>query len=481
MITIPLFAAEQAKPPAPPPYTPVRWNEDYKYLAGAPKSDFFDPIKYIPLGSDPDWYLSFGGQARYRYEYYNNFNFSPASPPGPPQDEDGYHLIRLLAHADLHLGKNFRVFGQVKSSMIDDRDGGPRPIDSDEADVQQLFFDAMLPLGEKNSAMVRLGRQDLLYGAQRLISPLDWTNTRRTFEGGRTSFALHGHTIDAFWVHPVNVENEEPNSRDGDTSFAGVYATFVLPEILKGGGTKLEAYGLALNRSNALFAQNSAGPPADEDRYTIGAHFSTSPKPWDFDVEAMYQFGKFNSGDISAWALAAEAGYTFANVATAPRIFLGLDVSSGDDDPNDSDLETFNQLFPLGHAYQGYIDIVGRQNAVDLHPGVELTVIQNNKYAKKFTVRGDYHIFWRYSDDDAVYTDAAGAASSPPVAGILRADSGSDESFVGSELDISFTWQFDRHLMLHGGYSHFFAGDFIEETGAHEDIDFLYFQIQFTF
>jgi hypothetical protein len=30
-----------------------------------------------------------------------------------------------------------------------------------------------------------VGRQELLYGAQRLISPLDWANTRRTFEGGK--------------------------------------------------------------------------------------------------------------------------------------------------------------------------------------------------------------------------------------------------------------------------------------------------------
>ena len=28
---------------------------------------------------------------------------------------------------------------------------------------------------------LRGGRQDLLFGAQRLIGPLDWSNTRRTF------------------------------------------------------------------------------------------------------------------------------------------------------------------------------------------------------------------------------------------------------------------------------------------------------------
>jgi hypothetical protein len=32
-------------------------------------------------------------------------------------------------------------------------------------------------------AYVRVGRQELLYGSQRLISTLDWANTRRTFQG----------------------------------------------------------------------------------------------------------------------------------------------------------------------------------------------------------------------------------------------------------------------------------------------------------
>src|SRR6185503_5232648 len=158
-----------------------------------------------------------------------------------------------------------------------------------------------------------------------------------------------------------------------------------------------------------------------------------------------------------------------------------FDYATGDDDPNDDELNTFNQLFPLGHAYFGYIDVIGRQNIMDVHPGIELTPIQNTKYVKKLTLRGDYHLFWRASDDDAVYNVLGGAAASPPVAGILRGDSGSDETFIGSEVDLLLTWQVDRHLQAYGGYSHFFAGDFIDETGANKDIDFLYLALVYTF
>jgi hypothetical protein len=465
-----------AAPVTPPAYTPVRWNEDYSYLKTAPKSDLFDPVKYIPLGPD-DWYLSLGGQYRFRYEYFNNVNFSPA---GSAQDEDGYYLNRLLVYADLHLGPMFRVFAQGKSSLIDDRDGGPRPVDADEADIQQLFADARFSLGGKDAVTLRFGRQDLLYGAQRLISPLDWTNARRTFEGGRASLTLGATSVDAFWVRPVDIDKERFNDGDGQTSFAGVYATLGLPDVMNGGGTKVDAYFLALNRTNAQFAVNSGGPNRDEDRYTVGVRFASTPKPFDVDVELDYQFGQFGDQDISAYSIAAEAGYTLAGCPMAPRLYLGFDLASGDDG-NGGTFGTFNQLFPLGHAYFGYIDVIGRQNIIDVHPGAEMTVVQDAAYAKKVTLRTDYHLFWRENENDGVYNVLAGGGSTPPQAGLLRGAGGSGEMYIGSEIDVLLNWQVDRHLLLFGGYSHFFAGDFIQDTGASRDIDFAYFALVYTF
>jgi hypothetical protein len=342
--------------------------------------------------------------------------------------------------------------------MEDGRDGGPRPVDADEADIQQLFVDGKFSLGGTDSVTLRFGRQDLLYGAQRLISPLDWVNTRRTFEGAKGSVVLGNQTIDLFWVRPVDINKEQLNDGDGQTSFAGVYDTISLPEVFKGGGTKLDLYGLALNRTNA-----------------------STPKPFDFDVEADYQFGTFGNQDISAWSIAAEGGYTLAACPATPRLYLGFDAASGNDNGNNGTFGTFNQLFPLGHAYFGYIDAIGRQNIIDLHPGVEITPIENARFAKKVTLRTDYHLFWRENENDAVYTVAAGAGQSPVSAGVLRAASGSNEKYIGSELDLLLNWQVDRHLLLYGGYSHFFAGDFIQETGAIKDIDFAYMALVFTF
>ena len=54
-------------------------------------------------------------------------------------------------------------------------------------------------------------------------------------------------------------------------------------------------------------------------------------------------------------------------------------------------------------------------------------------------------------------------------------------SQIGSELDLLLNWQIDRHAAAYFGYSHFFAGDFIEQTGPSDDIDFLYAAFTYTF
>ncbi len=458
------FAQTPASKPAatPPAYTPVRWNENYTYLKNGAGKDFFDPVKYIAIGDDA--YLSLGGQIRERYEYFSNFNFGAGT-----QDDSGYFLTRGLFHADLHVTDTFRLFAQFKTSMEDGRDGGPRPVDADEVDIEQLFFDIKvpLPIGEKDSSTLRVGRQNLIYGAQRLISPLDWTNVRRTFEGAKLSNTIGSHTLDFFWVRPVLIDKEELNDGDGDQSFAGIYDTIALPEVFdKAAASKLELYFLALNQ-NA-----NATRPADADTYTIGARFSSTPKPWDIDAEFDYQFGQAGAGDISAYSVALEGGYTFAECAYTPRLYLGFDYASGDSDPTNPDKGTFNQLFPLGHAYLGYIDVIGRQNIVDIHPGLQMTLLKDKDYAKLVKLRADYHFFWRADADDALY-GVTGA--------VQRADNGTDATEVGQEIDLLIDWQVDRHLAFYFGYSHFFAGEFIDDTGANDDIDMVYIAGTYTF
>lgn len=455
----------------PPPLTPVRWNEDYSYLARANHaSDYLDGLKYIPLGSDPDTYFSLGGQVRERYEYFNNSNFGAG-----PQDEDGYSLTRLLLNGDLHISPYFRLFAQGKSAMIDDREGGPRPIDADELDVQQLFADLRLPVTDSLTTTFRFGRQELIYGNERLIGPLDWTNTMRTFDGIKvmTEFKTDSFTnsLDLFLVRPLVVEKETFNNGDGDQTFWGAYDTLALPHLIDKANTQLELYLLGLDQ------QSDAARAVDADTYTAGTRFYTNPKPFDFETELDYQFGKHGAQDISAASVSTTLGFTAAGVETTPHPFVGFDYATGDGDPGDGKYSTFNQLFPTAHKFFGEIDTIGRQNILSPNIGADFTFLQNASFVKKLGGRVQYLGFWRANDSDGVYT-ATGAPLGRPSA--------SHDNFVGSELDFILGWQIDRHFSLTASYSHFFAGSYISHSDGGnsslaQDIDFAYMTAQFTF
>ena len=67
-----------------PTYKLLRYDEDYSYLKDPDRrTDFWDPIKYIPFGDREDWYASFGAQLRPRFQFYNNFDFGTTPAPTP--------------------------------------------------------------------------------------------------------------------------------------------------------------------------------------------------------------------------------------------------------------------------------------------------------------------------------------------------------------------------------------------------------------
>jgi hypothetical protein len=164
MLLLALCATSQAA--ELPVYQTLRYNEDWSVLRDSTKHpDLFDPVKYNILTANGDWYLSFGGEARLKYERYSDPVFNQKF-----ADEGGFLLQRYLLSADLHAGKCFRVFSQLQSSLEDFRSGGPRPADEDKLDLHQLFFDASVFPHASDAVTLRAGRQEMAYGSQRLIS-----------------------------------------------------------------------------------------------------------------------------------------------------------------------------------------------------------------------------------------------------------------------------------------------------------------------
>ena len=453
-------AATEPKRPAYQLGSAGRFNEDWSSLRGVDLSatdDVLDRLKFIPLSPDQNVWLSIGGQVRERGEYFKHFLFGASE----PKDSDGYLLSRYRLSADLHVTQYFRMFAEGKSAFALDRDlvGGRTNAFVDEFDLLNGFADIMIPFGPQASVTLRGGRQELIFGSQRLVGPGDFTQVPRTFEGGAAYGQIADWTITPFWVQSVVVSQYTFNKSTSDLQLFGVFGTgplYVLP-------VNLDLYWLDADNRTATFN----GTIGREHRHTLGgrAWGKIGATGLDFEVEGATQFGTIGRGDIGAWMLTTVLGYTLPIPRLSPRVYVEFDYASGDD-RRGGDVGTFNQLYPNAHSFLGYIDYIGRQNIISPNAGVSISPIQG------LTLSLQQYFFWRASDRDAIYNKSGG---------VLRPGTATTARYVGAETDLYGTYNFTRHLLGYAGYSRFFAGEFIDKTGEDKDSDFYYVAIQYTF
>jgi hypothetical protein len=422
-------------------YQLLREDEDWSFLRDPSlRQDFWDPLKYIPLGSDQNgcWYMTIGGEAREVFEQVGNNNW------GEQPYMNRFLLERYMLSFDDHYGKHLRSFVELKSGLESFRRGGPRPIDEKKLDFQAAFLEAGTS-GERDWIKFEAGRQELEYGSGRLIDVREGPNVRLTFDGFRVKSKVDAWRIDGFAVRPdVDKFGFFDNAPDPDTDFWGVYATRAVSKTLS-----FDAYYLGLDRKQATFNRGTAG----ELRHSVGARLSrpvARTKPgWDFDYEGVWQFGQFGSGGIRAWTVASENGYTIPTVPLKPRFSLKADVSSGDD-PRNKDLGTFNPLFPIGNYFGVLADTgPGPVNFIDVHPRVQ------TQFPHAVSVSTDWVIYWRESLLDGVY-NVPGS--------LIRLPDSSRARFVGHRPGIEIRWQATRHEWFQVDYGIFYAGKFLKQT-----------------
>lgn len=432
-------------PAQPPPFRQLRYEEDHIYLFQAEcRRESLDRLKYIPL-IRPGWFVSAGADVRPYYEFYANENWGLA-----PADGNGYFLQRYMFHGDFHFGSRFRLFAQLKSGVETGRRGGPRPPDEDLFDLHQAFADVVLWSSDKDSFTLRIGRQEIAYGSSRLISVREGPNVRQSFDGVRVILRKKGWQIEGLATKPVETDRGVfDDGPDHARTFWGAYVMRSLP-FLPGGNVDLYYFGL--DRKSARYDQGLA----QELRHTIGTRIWGRPQSWDYNFELVYQWGNFGTGQIRAWTVASDTGYTFRSSPWKPRIGAKADITSGDKDPADPDLQTFHPLFPRG-AYFGQIAATGPLNHIDLHPELRMNPHE------RVTLTLAWLFFWRQNARDGLY----GVSGN-----VLRTGLGSAR-FVGSQPSVQIDCQLDRHITFTVNYAHFFAGDFLKQAPPGKDTDYL--------
>jgi hypothetical protein len=303
---------------------------------------------------------------------------------------------------------------------------------------------------ERSRLAVRVGRQELAFGDQRLVGHVSWLNTARSFDAVRGVFRHKKLRIDGFAASVVNVQTGEFNSSGEGSYFYGADAPLA---ILPLGGI-LEPYQFVRSARNQRSDAGVAGTLLSS---TTGVRIAGKlTSLTDYNVEAAIQRGSLAEDNISAWGGHWTVGHTLSAGRTTYRAFGEYNYASGDETPGDGRRGTFDQLYPTPHDKYGLADQVGWRNIHHLRTGLEF------RPKPKLALTAGYHSFWLASARDALYNAAGAAIARLPaglsaVAGTAKAD-----RHVGQELDLQATFTPSPHIQVHGGYSHLFTGAFLK-------------------
>jgi hypothetical protein len=447
--------APPKKPPANPCATSHKgmfYLNDFSYLLDPNYNGqcLGDCWKLMPAaGCDGCGTLDIGGQLRLRYHHEVGMG-QDVSGPGVNRFEDTEHdflLTRLRLYSNWKMSDDARLYIEGIVADVTDDDGtyAPRPIDRNFGD----FLNAFLDLGLTDGATFRIGRQELLYGEQRLVSPLDWANTRRTFEGIKLITHHDDWAIDGFYTHLVNVIPNELDEADYKQPFYGTYATYTGVE-----DQVWDIYYLGYDN------RHPGTITSDFSLHTFGSRLYIERGVWLYDAEGGVQVGR-----QSGLGLDQDAGFATGGVGRKlpahpwkPVVWVHYDYASGD--AFGGDFNRFNDLFPLGHKYLGFIDAVRRQNIES--PNVQLTMYPHEKL--------ELFLWYWYFQSNTANDIVPSIGGTPPQS--------TDSKDFGQELDLYARQIIGPRSNILYGWSHFWRGNKIL---APKDADFFYVQWELNF
>ena len=422
------------------------YANDFGYLL-EPYADevLGDQLKLLEIADGTWGSVDIGGQHRMRY--HSEIGMGRENLGTTPRFENtnnDFLLYRLRLYTNWQINDCIRLYteGIYAETTKDGGDYVPRVIDRNRGDFLNLFADVKLT----ESCTVRVGRQELLYGNQRLVSPLDWANTRRTFDGVRVLGKSENASYDVFYTHFVPVVFNEFDEADSEQMFYGYYGSYEGYEFFT-----IDTYYLGYNNDNA---------GADFSVHTLGLRVNGSMGDWLWEFEGGPQFGRQRAVrggvDQRAGFCTAGIGRKVNKLPGGTTIWFYYDYASGDD--GNGNFNAFNDLFPLGHKYLGFIDAVQRSNIES--PNILLTAKPGEKW--NFLLW-----YWHFMSN-----------TTAPVQSLGNTPSQNTSKDLGDELDIIFKYTFCPRTNLLFGWSHFWRGS---KINGPQDADFIYTQWEVNF
>ncbi len=413
------------------------YDADWRFVEGIPCEErtVVERLKRIHLNNC--WLLGTGGSYWINYQNQHNSRLT--------ETENDFTLVNFRLYTDLWYRDRFRFYAE---SIWADNIGSELPPltpDVDLGDIQCLFVDLKLFVFADKPVYARTGRQELVYGSQRMVTALPWANKRNAFDGIKLFRQGEKWDYDLFWTKFVPAQASQLDREDENQTLAGSWLTYKPKK-----GTAVDLYYLYYGNQNTVIQQGINQLPAETN--TIGGRWSGDNEGRLWDFEGAVQLGDQSNVPLSAGMATAGVGHNWKTKCWNPTAWLYYDYASGDSDPNAGNANTYNQIFPFGHYYLGWTDLVGRQNIHDINAHLYL---DPNPWCNVWL---QYHHFQLVQSADALY-NAGGVA-------YRRDATGQSGRNVGDEVDIVVNFHLTDYSDLLVSYATLIGGEFLENTAG---------------
>jgi hypothetical protein len=388
--------------------------------------------------------VTISGQVRVRSEFRKDLTQAVPAVPGPAE-EDVSVLLRTRLGLQFDPTEHLRFFIQAQDARDFGEEAAAVPIglgDDEGLDLHQGYIEYS-NIGD-SVFNARIGRQEILFGDQRLVGNVDWSNVGRSFDGGRLDYNGDHFNSTLF----ASVFNK---TAAGDQAlFGGLYNTW--KGFPKG---VLDFYYLAMQDNDGA-AGVAAGTGNTLSAHTVGVRVKSDPGRFDLGAEIAAQLGKFGSNSIFAYAGHGHIGYTFED-DYKPKLLVEYNYATGDDGVGGR-YTKFTAPAPTMHNKYGYADLVTWSN---MHDGrLEFSVMP----AKKWKLALDYHLFLVDKTTGDTFAGIAG------VAGVGK--------IAGHEGDVTLGYTLNEYASFLAGYSLFLPGAYLKDQGITAHSDFAYVQAE---
>ena len=374
--------------------------------------------------------VEFGAQVRPRYEYRD---------PGDALTGGSQIFISMRTRASVRarLDKGVGLFVQLQDVRLwGEETSTLGDFDADHFDLHQGYLQVTSESGDYRA---RAGRQEAVFGGQRLVGAVNWTQQGRSFDGVRLTFRHGWGDLDLVGFRIA--ETDAPDITV-DHDFVGGYA--VIGDVLAG---DLDLYAL-YDRARGV---------GELDRTTLGFRLHGDAAPVRYRFESSYQLGDQDGLDISAFMFGARVGTAFADGrATAT---LWYDYLSGDDDATDAEMGVFNTLYATNHKFYGYADLFLNIPVHTAGLGLQdLALKASFDVRDDLTLRADLHSF-RLAEETAA-----------------------GDTHLGEEIDLTGVYRYSDALTLQTGLSYVLQDDALADIGRlSEDLTFFYVMLNASF